>query len=262
MFTRVDSISDLGMIEAFVKDDYFNCPFLYANLIKYGKNNEHTMVFAFHKDNSIVATAFMYYECLHVYFRDTFADFYEVEALVNELNPRTMFFPSYANKRIPSFNKYNNKEVLVMAPKCFQDIDITMVKNAEMSDIPRIAEFMCTEWADRYESPNALCEQIQERMKDNYGRTKYIEDNGKIVACVSSYAELNDFAICGGLLVSDSQRGKKLGSVMLKSIYQELENEGKQTCGIIVEDYSRVFHEKNGFAIVGKILQYNREVLI
>jgi hypothetical protein len=42
---------------------------------------------------------------------------------------------------------------------------------------------------------------------------------------------------------------------MLKAIYEELAIEGKNPCGIIVEDYSRVFHEKNGFEIVGKLIQ-------
>ena len=110
-----------------------------------------------------------------------------------------------------------------------------------------------------YDSADEICAQLQDRMRDNYGRTKYIESDGEIVACVSSYAEIEDFSINSGLLVSDSQRGKNLGSIMLKSIYQELTNEGKHPCGIIVEEYSRIFHEKNGFETVGRVIQYNRD---
>ena len=71
------------------------------------------------------------------------------------------------------------------------------------------------------------------------------------------FAELDDFAVCAGLLVLDSQRGKKLGSVMAKSIHQELINEGKKTCDIINDEQSRIFHEKNGFAVVGKMAKYS-----
>ncbi|MBQ6197297.1 MAG: GNAT family N-acetyltransferase [Lachnospiraceae bacterium] len=255
MFKKVRDDAYVSEIIDFVKNDYFHCPFLYTNLVKYGIHNPNTSLYVLTEQKSLIAVAFLYYDCLHLYFRNSFKDFDNIIHIINELNPRKIFMPSSNSTLSLPLLDYSSKEVLVMAPKHFSDIDTSYVKNAEQSDIYRIAQFMCTEWADGYDSVADLCQQMSERIADNYGRTKYIESEGNIVACVSSYAELNDFAVCGGLLVSDTQRGKKLGSVMLRAIYEELSKEGKSPCGIIVEDYSRIFHEKNGFAIVGKIVQ-------
>ncbi len=260
MFHPVDSTDELKLVELFVRDDFYNCPYLYANLMKYGIRNEHTRLYAYTAGDDLKAVAFLYYDCLHVYFRSDFEDFNVVNALIEETNPRTIFFPSYPDVDFRELEGYTGKVVLVMAPFSFTDIDVSMVKTAKLEDLHRIADFLFTQWPDIYDSAESIYDQMKERMLDNYGRTKYYEDNGEIVATVSSFAELDDFAINGGLLVSPSQRGKNLGSVMLKSIYQELENEGKKTCGIIVEDYSQIFHEKNGFKIVGNIAKYSQIV--
>ncbi len=259
MFHEIIDEKEIEKVESFIKSDVYNCPFLYANLKKYGITNQNLKLFILENDVSINAVAFLYYDCLHLYYRKSDGIIGELTKLVCDIAPRKIFAPSHTIGDLQELDNYTSKSVLVMAPQYYIDIDISMVKNACVYDIPRIAEFMCTEWGDSYESVDALFKQMKERIEDNYGRTKYIEEDGKVVACVSSYAELEDFAICGGLLVSNTQRGKKLGSVMLKSIYEELANEGKKPCGLIVEDYSRIFHEKNGFSIVGSILQYNRK---
>lgn len=260
MFHSVDSTNELKLVELFVRDDFFNCPYLYANLMKYGIENENTKLYAYTTGDELKAVAFLYYDCLHVYYRSDFRDFDEVHALIAETDPRTIFFPSYSEIEFQQLEGYTGKEVLVMAPMRFTDIDISKVKSAKHEDLHRIADFLFTQWPDIYDSAESIYTQMEERMLDHYGRTKYYEDDGEIVATVSSFAELDDFAICGGLLVSPSQRGKNLGSVMLKSVYQELDQEGKNPCGIIVEDYSQIFHEKNGFGIVGRIIKYNQIV--
>lgn len=257
MIYRVVETEALKNVEKYVENEYYNCPFLYTNLKKYGLSNPNSILYESCCEGKIQFVALLYYDCLHLFFHKDISYIDDYTNLIEKLKPRKLFVPLYSEMSLPELEGYNSKDVLVMAPHKYLDIDVSAVRRASLSDIPRIAAFMCTEWSDRYESVESLCHQLEERIVDNYGRTKYIESNGEIVACVSSYAELDDFAVCGGLLVSDSQRGKRLGSVMLKSIYEELDNEGKKPCGLIVEDYSRIFHEKNGFTIVGKVLQYN-----
>ena len=259
MIHRVIDSNEIAQVETFIRKDYYNCPYFYADLIKYGIDQDRIQLYIKIDENELKFATLMYYDCMHVYFVEDMQTDDDLSNLILKLNPRTIFFPSYPKASIPQLDGYQGKEVLVMGPKSFLDIDTSLVRNASIEDIPRIAQFMYTQWPDIYDSPVTICTQLQERMSDNYGRTKYLESDGEIIACVSSFAELNDFAICGGLLVSSSQRGKNLGSVMLKSIYEELENEGKKTCGIIVEDYSRVFHEKNGFTIVGRIIKYVKD---
>lgn len=259
MFCLTDSMEDILKIEKYVKDDFLNCPYLYTNITKYGLIQGKTEIFIDLIDGEHISVALLYYDCLHIYYPHTLKDYRNILELIDELRPRTIFFPMYSNDII-DVHGYHGKKVLVMSPKYFLDIDTSLVKDATTSDIPRISEFMYTHYKDVYESPEVISRQIQERMLDNYGRTKYMECGGNIVACISSYAELDDFAIVSGLLVDESQRGKKLGSIMLNSINKELHDEGKKTCGIIVEDYSRVFHEKNGFEIVGTIIQYKRSL--
>ena len=256
MFQIAIGNEEINCAEGFVQMDFYNCPFLYSNLKKYGITRDNMKLYILGRTSNIVSVAYMYYDCLHFYYKEGFCDFSEVVDLISLLDPHKIFMPSYTSIKHVNIPDYLYKEVLVMAPNNYIDIDTSMVKDATIDDLPKIARFMWTEWGDAYESIEGLEKQLRERFKDKYGRTKYIEDNGEVVACVSSYAELDDFSVCGGLLVSDSQRGKKLGSVMVKSIYKELEDEGKRPCGLIVEDYSRIFHEKNGFSIVGKMNQY------
>ena len=261
MFEIVRSNDTLNKVLSYIGEDYFNCPYLYANLKRYGVDDDKINVYIDNNEKSeLSCVALMYYDCLHLYYDKSFSVVCNIRELIEKLKPRTIFSPSYEERMNPDYSGYHGKVVLVMSPKCFLDIDTSKVKNATIKDISRIAEFMYTFWDDIYESPKIISQQMKERMLDNYGRTKFIEDSGEIVACVSSYAELDNFAINSGLLVADSQRGKKIGSVMLKSIYEELENEGKKTCGIIVDDYSRIFHEKNGFEVVGKLMKYSCNV--
>ena len=260
MIQSVNANEEIRRVEQFIKEDPYRCPYFYTNLKKYGVMDGKTRLFVrLAEDHSILLAALLYYDCLHVYYKDPAQFDDELLQLIEELDPHTIFFPSYSDAGIRKLDGYEGEEVLIMAPQSFSDIDISMVKDATMDDIPKIAQFMYTHWNDIYDSPDSICKQVQERMADGYGRTKYIESDGEVVACVSSFAELDDFAVNGGLLVSGTQRGKKLGSVMLKSIYQELENEGKRTCGIIVTDYSRIFHEKNGFAVVATVVKYVKQ---
>ena len=260
MFQAVSSDKEIKKVEDFIKGDYYNCPYFYTNLRKYGVVDGITKLFVKTEDGVLQIAALLYYDCLHVYFKNYDQINEELLDLIAMLKPRTIFFPSFPNSEVLNINGYTGKLDLIMGPQNYLDIDISMVKDAKLEDIPRIADFMYTHWSDIYDSAETICKQIQERMRDNYGRTKYIESEGEVVACVSSFAELDDFAVCGGLLVSGSQRGKKLGSVMLKAIYQELENEGKNACGIIVEDYSRIFHEKNGFSVIGNVVKYRKVI--
>ena len=258
MFNAVSKVEDIKMVESFIGDDAYHCPYFYANLKKYGNMEDRAQVFVCMRENAVQAAALLYFDCLHVYFKNGTSITEELIELVNRLHPRTIFSPSYPDQAVQALDGYTGKEVLIMAPQHFIDIDTSMVKKARLEDIPRIAEFMYTHWSDVYDSAESIRDQMEERIKDNYGRTEYVESEGEIVACVSSFAELDDFAICGGLLVSTTQRGKKLGSVMLRSIYEQMVKEGKRPCGIIVEDYSRIFHEKNGFSIVGTVIKYNQ----
>ncbi len=259
MIYKVTKQEDLQRILDFIGSDFYNCPYLYLNIHKYGLDETKVSIYIDEIDDEIRIVALFYYDCLHVYYKCYSEDIEsEVHILVKRLQPRTIYVSSFKNSVLSYIDGYKGKEVLVMSPQYFLDIDTSIVKNATLADLPGIAKFMYSFWSDVYISPEVIWQQIRERMNDGFGRTKYIDVNGECVACVSSFAELSNFAICSGLLVSDSQRGKKLGSILLKSIYQELENEGKRTCGIIVEDYSRIFHEKNGFSIVGKLIKYNR----
>ena len=260
MFSKINSIDELNSAISFVKTGCYNCPYLYTNINKYGYDSDRVIVYTNSNGDSIYAVALLYYDCLHVFYHDNYKDFNELQSFINELKPRTIYIPNYNTIDMPAFEEYTVKDALVMAPKQYLDIDVSMVKNASLDDISRIADFMYTQWPDVYESAEMIYKQVRERMEDGYGRTKYYEDDGEIVACVSSFAELDDFSICSGLLVAESQRGKKLGSVMLKSIYEELDKEGKRPCGVIVDDYSRIFHEKNGFVQVGRMAKYYRKI--
>lgn len=241
----------------FIENDYYHCPYLYTNLLKYGVSNPHTRLLLSCNDGVIQAVAFEYFGCLHLYFRKEMQDFSDIIQLVDDTAPRKIFMPNYMEDSVSVLKNYNLTKVLVMAPQHYIDVDTSQVKNATIEDLPHIAEFMYKEWSSGYVSVENIYIQLRERMQDHYGRTKYIEADGDIVACVSSYAELNDFAVYGGLLVSGSQRGKQLGSIMLKSICEELDGEGKKPCGLVVDEHSRAFHEKNGFIIVGKLAQLN-----
>lgn len=63
MFNAVSKVEDVKMVESFIGDDAYHCPYFYANLKKYGNMEDRAQVFVCMRENAIQAAALLYFDC-------------------------------------------------------------------------------------------------------------------------------------------------------------------------------------------------------
>lgn len=120
------------------------------------------------------------------------------------------------------------------------------VEKARIGDVKRMHELV-NKFADKGEMlPRALSE-IYEDIRDYF---VIRDDNGRVTACVALHISWSDLAEIRSLAVSEENKEKGLGSLLVRACLYEAKELGIDR--IFCLTYKPTFFEKNGFVQVDK----------
>lgn len=239
MITRCLDISKLPEISAYVGDDAWKVPYLYANLQKYGIGNKDIHLYIDNINDSTRAVYLKYYDCLHFFTQKTDYPIKDFLSMVDNLNPKVIMLQDNFGARItPNLTeKYISRSeyIVKLIPQDggkFAD-DVTL---ADENDIKEITDLLMTDpvYKDVY-TWDELNNQLMERNNDGYGKCYIIRRDNKIVTAYIINGESDKFYILGGLITHPNYRKKGLGQRILGHVLKLL-NETKVCIGFLLTD--------------------------
>jgi len=231
----------------FIGDNYQNCLYLYANLAKYGLENDNMAMWKIENDESTVGFSQKYFSCMHFYCLNNGWLTDELLNFILQKKPRTILATQKIiealniklsnNFQIKIMNLYhvpNGAEISsIEPPSRFLD---QLVK-AKIEDINEITDFLMEDQAYKNNyNREILYNQLHERLVDEYSRYYIIRNRGNIIASVSTKAEHEYFAVIGGVMVDRQYRGRSIGQYITSDITNILQQEGKECYSFILKE--------------------------
>lgn len=240
-------------------------PYLYANLLRYGITDADVTVWVDQEGNQIKGLYLRYYDCLHFLTGNVDYPVEQIDQMIQQVEPNVIMLPGeiggiMEEQLIADFvverNYINEFGTNIIGEKS------SRVEVATRSDLKSIAELLLTddEYKDIYRF-DTLYKQLCSRFDDHYGRYFMIRRGAELMAVFSTYAEVNDFAILGGLLVHPQYRRMGLAMELTQHICAVLHEER-----IAVIDFvnfkntaSLALHRKLGVTVVGSLYKFVRK---
>jgi predicted GNAT family acetyltransferase len=128
------------------------------------------------------------------------------------------------------------------------------IKIATVADVDRIMHLrqQITEFAMADNAEKLLRQAIE----TNTGRTYYIEENRKIVACASTSAENSLSAMVVGVCTHPNHRGKGYASQIISKMIQDFIAEGRTLCLFYSNPAAGRIYKRLGFRDIGTWTMY------
>ncbi len=129
----------------------------------------------------------------------------------------------------------------------------TPVVRAGEEDAEEIARLIISdEGIGGYYEIEDLTRQFAERMQAGFGRNLVIRENGRIVAHYATYAEYEDIAVIGGLIVAPEQRGRHLADTLEHRLVEELRAEGYRVYSFAASELRHSLLLRRGVPMAGE----------
>lgn len=256
----------LAQIYEYIGLDYWKCLYLYLNLEKYGLYNENIHVWSAIRDKELKAIIMQYYDCMHLFSRNSD---YNTEEISSHIIQRRCNVVMSTGENIRKLTPYLEKDFnaeffgIFKSPDQIKKHEFPEVEKADRSDIEKIVNFMLTDksYTDLY-SYDVLYKQLLDRFDTGYSRFYVIRDKEQIIASYSTYAETEQIAVLGGLLVDPNYRGQNLSLKLASVLSNELIQSGKSVYAIISNEASKRIHSKLEFSQIDESGKLTRKVLL
>ena len=127
-------------------------------------------------------------------------------------------------------NKEIHKGCILEIGEC-EKVEPNFKKALKESEFRSIADLVCEvnlKENPNYYQPEEYFHQIYNRFIEKYTNSYYATDGNQIIASLSTYAETNDYAVIGGLVVKEDYRKKHIGSSLFKNVVNHLINNNKK----------------------------------
>jgi len=247
---------DIGRILRYIGSSYKECPYLYMNLRKCGVNNPNVLVHLDEEDAGIRGVYLKYFGCLHFFTKEQDYRWPCLLSMVKQYDPRMIYMPKWAGEKVNEqlASAYGMDRMEVVSATALKCIDTGRVKRAMRSDIPQIADLLATDPA--YKNPYDRKGELLQQYDNGYSRFYYIPQDGRIVSCSGTTAELDDMAIIGGLVTDPAYQGQGLGAMVTAKVWGEVLAEGKRGFSLIVNPVSKRLHERLGISPVGEVARF------
>lgn len=246
----------LNHIEA-VRAQFF---YLYMDLKECGCEDEGLGLWVSEKDDRIAFIIYRYYDTLHLFGEEADLD-EEVIEKIKSLEPGLLYGSVPVITKLSKVFSVDESEIeknlVITAEKYLGDDNDEAhgISQAEVEDLPYVAELMLKD--DLYRkvySYDQLLSQLENRLKNGFGRVFVLRRNGKILAANATYAETEDLAVVGGLITDPEARGQGLGRIITASTWDRVKREGKQGLAFLEADNIKTInlHRKMGYAFLGE----------
>lgn len=96
------------------------------------------------------------------------------------------------------------------------------------------------------------------RRRRGLARLKTVSDGELLLSCALTAAECDDGAVISGVACDEKARGKHIGQRTVRTLCDELANEGKRVFVIALNDSASSFYCKTGFTFYGRVSYIER----
>lgn len=237
---------------SYLKEDIYNCVYIYADISLYGIENSNMKVWVDNDEDHYNLVIMKYHDSFQIYARE---DTWDVKKVINLMREYNVHMVSGKTEMIdalkPFFEEnYNASYGIVFrlgGMKDFPSKETPVIATAD--DIPEIAELLTQDpyYRDSY-TREELEKQLFERITTGMGRHAIIRREGKIIAHISTFAEVDDIAVGAGLIAHNDYRGEKLGVILENFFIKHMNSLGFEYLGFIQDD-GRIekFHQMNNY---------------
>lgn len=245
-------------IAAYIGDNYYQCLYLYIDMMKYGCQSSYTRTWMQVANDKTTAVLLSYHTAIHIYSANNDFNIEEIAELLIREKP-SMICAAATTIRLLSNTMsaqgytMETGHIGKMESNISPD-DKGQARRAMMSDIGEIATLLYEdEGIGSSYSYDDLYAQMRERLTDNFVRSYVITRDEHVVAHVGTGAELSNLCTINYVITSTKHRGEGLASQLLHYACHELLSEGKEIFSIYYAEESRRLHHKMGFKDVGEI---------
>lgn len=262
MKKAVNSDEIINILE-YLDNDVENCLYMYADIEKYGLENDNMSVWYDTDEIGIRMVVMKYHNNFQVYSNRGFYDLEGVIELINQYNPNGISGRKeiivYLQKYLSE--KYHTEYGVIFRGKAIDkekiksalaDCDVC-IELAKAENAKDIAELVCMdEELGSVYTVESLAAELSDRINTGMGRSYIIRDNGKVVAHNATYAESEKFVVVSGLMVHPEFRDTEYAYwIDLKSSL-EFQEEGKDRYFFALRNRIIKWHKRIGNIVVGE----------
>lgn len=242
MIKRIEDYNEVKEIIDYIGEDLKKIPYLYVNVKKYGLGTDNILTWIDRNEHNDICGVYMrYYDCIHFFTKDTST--YSVHVLydfINSQKHRVIMLQEEIGDRLDSYldSYYSERNYVIdMDSVGLEDIQYKS-ELAKRTDICEIVDLLMAdpEYYNVYDK-KVLLDQMLDRYDSNFSRYFIIRMDNIIVATCSTYGEVDNLALMGGVIVHPKYRRMGLA--------RDVENFG---CHIL---------EKNKISRVGFVNYHN-----
>lgn len=254
MIKQLTSNSDKTIVINYISKYYFQCLYLYLDIIQYDIEQGEILVFIQYNTDSISSVMLKYHNAIHLYSKENNFNVEELALKISSLSPYIICAKSDIIKTlVPLFPTYSC-EIGVVARlydiKKTEDTDVTEATENEFENIAQLVYEDNNNGAS-YDL-NDLIVQMKERYNKHFSRNYIIKKENQIVANVSTGGECERFCTINNVIVRKEERNKGYAKRIYKKLCSQLLYEGKEVYSIYYVKASIGLHEKLGFREVCK----------
>lgn len=249
MIKNITLNSEKSLIIDYIGEDYYQCLYLYLDIVAYDVENKEIECWIQYDTSSIVAVALKYHNAIHVYSQRYQ---FNVEELVDFLVSLKPFIICASERLIdiigPYFPGYTMEMGVVSKLLDIDYVEDNDVREANVDDFYSIAKMIYDdEDSGASYDYNDLVTQMKERYYKHFSRNYIIKDGDLVIANVSTGGESKDFCTLNNVIVRKEYRRKGLAARIYRKVCSELTREGKVVYSIYYVKESIALHEKLGF---------------
>lgn len=240
MLQRCSSSEDVKKVIEYLGDRYKASPYLYANIIKYGWDNQDVPSWIdIDDDGAIIGCYLQYYDCMHFYTKD--AEHYPAETLLEMLKKDSVnvsMVPGEMGEIIKDMMGegyfLERNHVIDMDKVGIQENHVFEGEIATEEDLDEIAELLYMDeiYTSVYNLDD-LKKQYHERYKEGFSRFFIERVDGVVAAACSTYGEVEGFALVGGVIVHPEYRRRGLAAKVEDFCCHVLDEEGISRVGFV-----------------------------
>lgn len=259
--------STLSYAQAFldyIGSDYGSCLYLYLNYKKYQCSSDDIASYIYRTSScdAIAGILLQYYNCMHVYSKNSYLDSEEILGFIKGKNPDVLFMNLDLSNMLEQqlHMKYIMHKIPVVEKVELSQYTINNVHIASLEEISEIAKYLMADktFRDSYSSPNLLAEQMKERTRDGYGCTFVMKENNQIVWTSSIVAQDEKIAVESLIWLHPDYRSIGMGKPALATVANMLIPQGKRVFAFPVESTVGI-NLALGYTLVAETVKWIRK---
>lgn len=269
MRVRKATGADIQMILDYLRKDIENCLYLYADIWKYGVENDRLTVWFDTDEAGIQMVVMKYHRNFQIYSGPDYGSIDELLELVEAERPMGIAGRRELIERLAPHLKgrYSSEYgVIFRGVVLGEDYIHHAMRTCEVSielareqDAHEIAELLCTdEELGSVYTVETLTRELRDRIRTGMGRSYIIRQEGRIVAHNASYAECDLFVVISGLFVHPDYRDMDLLRWITLKTSLEFGREGKDQYFFALKNRIIRWHKRIGSTVVAEYGKLSR----